>query len=44
MVYITGDTHGCSKDISKLNNKCFVEGKTLSKEDYIIILGDFGLP
>ena len=42
MIYITGDTHG-STDISKLNTKNFPEGNNLTKDDYVIVLGDFGL-
>ena len=42
MIYITGDIHG-RVDISKLNSKNFKEGKTLTKDDYVIICGDFGL-
>lgn len=41
-IYITGDTHG-DIDISKLNGKSFEEGNALTKEDYLIICGDFGL-
>ena len=41
-VFITGDTH-IPYDISKLNSKHFPEGKKLTKDDYVIILGDFGL-
>jgi predicted phosphodiesterase len=39
--FFTGDTH-ISHDISKLNTKNFPEQKVLTKEDYIIICGDFG--
>lgn len=35
MIYLTGDTHG-GYDIKKLLNYEF------NKEDYLIILGDFG--
>lgn len=42
MIYITGDTH-IPIDISKLNTKNFPEQKKLTKNDYVIILGDFGL-
>jgi hypothetical protein len=42
MIYITGDLHG-NIDISKLNTKNFPEQKNLTKSDYLIILGDFGL-
>jgi hypothetical protein len=40
MIYVTGDTHG---DFRRLSSSNFVEGKTLTKDDYVIILGDFGL-
>ena len=40
MIYITGDTH-VPIDISKLNSKHFFS-KKLTKEDYVIICGDFG--
>lgn len=42
MIWITGDIHG-EIDISKINGKNWPEGKTLSKNDYLIIAGDFGL-
>lgn len=41
MIYVTGDTHG--DWISRLNSNAFPEGKTLTKDDYVIICGDFGL-
>lgn len=41
MIYIIGDTHGCT-DVSKLNNKNFKDSSKLTKDDYVIILGDFG--
>ena len=41
MIYITGDTH-IPIDIHKLNTKNFPEQKNLTKQDYIIICGDFG--
>ena len=40
-IFITGDTHG-DYDWSKLNTSRFPEQKTLNKDDYVIILGDFG--
>lgn len=43
MIFITGDTHG-DIDINKLSNKNWETGKSLSRNDYLIILGDFGLP
>lgn len=42
MIYLTGDTHG-EINLKKLSNKNFLEGKLLTKEDYVIVLGDFGL-
>ena len=42
MIYVTADIHG-SIDINKLNSKNFLEGKNLTKNDYVIICGDFGL-
>lgn len=41
-VYVTGDIHG-GLDIAKLNSKNFSQGKTLTKDDYVIVCGDFGL-
>ena len=42
MIFITGDTHG-EVDIRKFSSKKFPEQKNLTKSDYIIIAGDFGL-
>ncbi len=42
MIYITGDTHK-SIDIHKLSMKEFPEQKNLTKQDYVIICGDFGM-
>ena len=41
MIYITGDTHG-ELDITRLNVKNFPIQKEMTKEDYVIIAGDFG--
>ena len=41
MVYITGDTH-IPVDIGKLNSKRFPAQKDLSKDDFVMICGDFG--
>lgn len=41
MIFITGDTHG-GMDVGKLNTKNFPEGKNLTKDDYLIVTGDFG--
>lgn len=42
MIYVTGDIHGADS-IRKLGVKHFPEGATLTRDDYVIILGDFGL-
>lgn len=42
MIYLTGDTH-IPIDISKLNVKNFPDQKNMTKDDYLIIVGDFGL-
>lgn len=41
MIYITGDTH-IPVDIQKLSAKKFPKQKELTKNDYVIIWGDFG--
>lgn len=41
-VYITGDLHG-HLDIHKLTAKQWPEGRNLTKEDVLIVAGDFGL-
>ncbi len=38
-IYCTGDTHG---DFSRLSVRQFPEQKALTREDYLIVLGDFG--
>jgi DNA repair exonuclease SbcCD nuclease subunit len=42
MIFLTGDIHGII-DICKLNTNNFPFQKKLTKSDYVIILGDFGL-
>jgi len=42
VIYITGDLHG-EIGIHKLNMRNFPQQKSLTKNDYLIILGDFGL-
>lgn len=39
MIFVTGDTHG---EFNKFNTKNFPEQKEMTKEDYVIICGDFG--
>ncbi len=41
MVYITGDTHG--DWVGRLNIVSFPEQKKMTKKDYVLILGDFGI-
>lgn len=41
MIYITGDTHNLL-DIEKIEK--FIKTNKVSKDDYLIILGDFGCP
>ena len=41
MIYVAGDTH-TPIDIRKLNTKNFPEQKKMTKDDYLIILGDAG--
>lgn len=40
-LFVTGDTHGYLS-ISRLASKSFPEGKNLTKDDYVVVLGDFG--
>lgn len=40
MIYITGDIHG---DPTRLNTGIFPEQKEMTKDDFVIICGDFGI-
>lgn len=40
MIYITGDTHG---DVRRFSKESFPEQEDMAKDDFVIILGDFGL-
>lgn len=42
MIYVTGDIHA-HIDIGKLSTRRFPEQRSLTKSDYLIICGDFGL-
>lgn len=42
MIYLTGDLHG-EHDMSKLNYFLEKDGASLTRDDYVIILGDFGM-
>ena len=39
MIYVTGDTHG---DFRRFSTDIFPEQKEMTKEDFVIICGDFG--
>ena len=41
MIWVTGDTHG--DWIHRVNMYSFPEQREMSKDDYVIILGDFGI-
>jgi len=41
MIFITGDTHS-NIDIKKLSNKNFKQNESLTRNDYVIVAGDFG--
>lgn len=40
MIFVTGDIHG---NINRLSELCFPEQKEMTKDDCVIILGDFGV-
>lgn len=40
MIFITGDTHG---DLRRFSTDAFYEQREMTKDDYAIILGDFGM-
>lgn len=40
MIYLTGDTHG---EVQRFSADSFPEQKEMTKDDYVIVLGDFGL-
>lgn len=41
MVYVTGDTHG-TYDTGKLSPSKWPQGQMLGRNDYLVVLGDFG--
>lgn len=41
MIYVTGDTHG-TRDCRKLRKDSWPDGQRLTRDDYLIICGDFG--
>ena len=42
MIFLTGDLHG-ENDLPKLDDFYMGAGKDLTRDDYVIILGDFGM-
>lgn len=40
MLFITGDCHG---DYRKFNKECFPEQKGMTREDFVLVCGDFGI-
>lgn len=42
MIWITGDIHG-NHDIQKLSESSFPQQNSMTRDDYVIICGDFGL-
>lgn len=42
MIFLTGDIHGANS-IGRMNSTLFPQNKELTKSDYLIILGDFGM-
>ncbi len=41
MIYVTGDTHR-TKDIAKLRARSWPAGQTLTRDDLVVVCGDFG--
>ncbi|MBR3315298.1 MAG: metallophosphoesterase [Atopobiaceae bacterium] len=41
MIYVTGDTHR-ARDIAKLRARSWTEGRALTRDDYVVVCGDFG--
>ena len=40
MIYVTGDCHG---EWSRFDEDIFPEQKEMSRNDYVVVLGDFGI-
>lgn len=43
MIFVTGDTHGSDGVMNRFNMDSFPEQKEMTKEDYVIVLGDWGV-
>ena len=44
LVFVTGDWHGAMVDPWRFSEESFPAGKSLSREDYVVVLGDFDVP
>lgn len=42
MIYVTGDTHGIYGAVKRLSVNNFPEQKEMTRNDYVIVCGDFG--
>lgn len=43
MIYITGDLHGTAEyGRNRLSARCWPEGRGLTRDDIVIVAGDFG--
>ena len=42
-IWVTGDIHG-GIDIAKLSHRRWPQGRLLTRDDFVIIAGDFGMP
>lgn len=42
MIFLTGDTHG-DEIMVRLGENNFIKGKSLTRDDYVIVLGDIGI-
>lgn len=43
MIYITGDLHGTAEyGRNRLLTRCWPEGRGLTRDDIVIVAGDFG--
>lgn len=40
MTFVTGDTHG---DFTRFSADSFPEQKGMTKDDYVVVRGDFGV-
>lgn len=44
MLYVTGDIHGLVDDPDRFDPSTFPAGEHLTRDDYVLVLGDFCLP